>query len=77
MTEKFKDILLEIFEKRKQTLFYNKELQLNQGGYFTEATAQLVELLDRAYYKHEDRRLPHIQIKGTSRICKPISTEEV
>ena len=68
----FKNILLEIFEKRKQTLgkrnlFYNKNLRVNQGGYITGATAQLVELLDRAYFKHEDRHLPH----------KPISTEEV
>ena len=42
----------------------------------TEAPAQLVELLDRAYFKHEDRHLPHIQIEDNSRICEPISTKE-
>ena len=60
----------------KRNLFYNKNLRVNQGGYITGATAQLVELLGRAYLKHEDRHLPHIQIEDNSRICEPISTKE-
>ena len=81
--EEFKNILLEIYEKRKQTLgkrnlFYNKNLRVNQGGYITGATAQLVELLGRAYFKHEDRHLPHIQI-STEELVKELflKTKEV
>jgi hypothetical protein len=32
-------------------LFYNKDLELNQGTYLTEAQPELVELLNRAYKK--------------------------
>ncbi len=46
-------------------LFFNKQLQLNQDAYLTEAPASLIKLLDRAYQKHAGRAFPHIGSSGT------------
>ncbi|MBA3519182.1 MAG: AAA family ATPase [Rhizobiales bacterium] len=46
--------------ERGSGLFYNSSLELNQGGYLTEAPPTLVKLLDATYRNVSGRALPHI-----------------
>jgi hypothetical protein len=41
-------------------LFYNRDLDLNQGAYLTEAPATLVSVLNRAYQKIATKPLPYL-----------------
>ena len=46
-------------------LFYNRDLDLNQGAYLTEAPRALVGVLDRAYVKITGRHLPYVDAENT------------
>lgn len=45
-------------------LFYNRQLNLNQGAYLTELPEDLVRALDDAYVTHHGRHLPYVGIAG-------------
>ena len=44
-------------------LFYNKEHELNQGAYLTEAPVELVGVLNNLYQKKAGRNLPHVDMQ--------------
>lgn len=46
--------------KNHRDLFYNKDFQLRQGAYLTEAPVELVEFLDEIYHKKSGKHLPHV-----------------
>ena len=50
--------LLDIL-KRHSPLFFNRQLELNQGFYLTEAPQELVNVVDAVYHAKTGRRLPH------------------
>src|SRR5262249_24122474 len=57
--EGFRNALLKIYaSKNHGPLFFNKDLELNQGAYLTEAPSELVQLLDQAYLKLTNASLP-------------------
>jgi hypothetical protein len=57
--EGFRDTLLKIqASKNHGPLFFNKDLELNQGAYLTEAPVELVQLLNQAYLKVAGSPLP-------------------
>jgi MoxR-like ATPase len=45
----FAERLLDLLEAGTKNLFYNRELALNQGAYFTPAPAELTDILDDMY----------------------------
>jgi hypothetical protein len=47
-------------EEAQGGLFYEKNLNLRQGGYLTEAPPELVDILNRAYLKTAGRALPYV-----------------
>jgi hypothetical protein len=51
--------------ERGRGLFYNVDLELNQGAYLTEAPAELVEVLNAAYQKVAAKPLPFAEIVVT------------
>ena len=53
--EELKDIL-----ENNKNLFYNEQLDLNQGAYITEAPTELVDLLNHVYAEATDQELPHL-----------------
>jgi hypothetical protein len=57
--ERFRNALLKVqASKNHGPLFYNKDLELNQGAYLTEAPPELVQLLNDAYVKLTGSSLP-------------------
>ena len=57
--EGFRDALLKIQASQNHgPLFFNKDLELNQGAYLTEAPLELVQLLNQAYLKITGSPLP-------------------
>jgi hypothetical protein len=57
--EGYRNALLKIYaSKNHGPLFFNKDLELNQGAYLTEAPSELVQLLDQAYLKLTNSSLP-------------------
>ena len=44
-------------QPRARGLFYNSKLELNQGGYLTEAPPSLVAALDLAYLRHASKHI--------------------
>lgn len=63
--------LLDIL-KKNEGLFYNKNLELSQGKYFTEAPQSLIDLLSNIYLNKTSKQLPHINYQGQ----KIMATEE-
>ena len=62
--EAFRNALLKIqASKNHGPLFFNKDLELNQGAYLTEAPLELVQLLNQAYLKLTNSALP-LEMKG-------------
>ena len=62
--ESFRNALLKIqASKDHGPLFFNKDLELNQGAYLTEAPSELVQLLNQAYQQLTGRPLP-LELKG-------------
>jgi len=58
-------------------LFYNKNLELGEGGYLTEAPLQLVGLLNQAYKKSAGKTLPYVyDPESASRLRQPYTLEE-
>jgi DNA-binding MarR family transcriptional regulator/predicted RNA-binding protein with PUA-like domain len=55
--EPYRERLLSLLESGGQNLFYNRELNLNQGSYFTPAPAALIEIINDAYKKKAHRAL--------------------
>ncbi len=53
-------------------LFYNKQLDLNQGAYLTQAPVTLLSLLNRAYQKSTGKSLPYLD----SDIPRPVPETE-
>jgi Cdc6-like AAA superfamily ATPase len=47
-------------------LFYNRDHELNQGAYLTEAPAELVGILNNLYQKKTGRNLPHADVAPLS-----------
>jgi hypothetical protein len=54
---------------KHRNLFFNSELNLNQGAYLTEAPTELIELWDRIYKSKTGQNLPmsHGRAEGVSR----------
>ncbi len=53
--------LTHILESHKgQGLFYNREHDLNQGAYITEAPTELVDVLNSLYHEKTGHNLPHV-----------------
>jgi len=65
-TEPYSSRLKELVIGGAKGLFYNVELELNQGAYLTQAPPELVEILDDAYR--------HISGKGLPFIDRPVNT---
>jgi hypothetical protein len=63
-TEPFSTELRELAEASKG-LFYNRNLELNQGAYLTEATPTLLSILNRAYQAQSDKALPYLALENT------------
>jgi hypothetical protein len=59
MGTKFQDTLRRLAETHT-SLFFNRQLTLNQGRYLSEAPEQLVRVLDDAYLSDSNRHLPHV-----------------
>jgi predicted RNA-binding protein with PUA-like domain len=55
--EPYRERLLSLLESGDQNLFYNRELNLNQGSYLTPASAALIEIINAAYKKKTNRTL--------------------
>ena len=64
--------LLEILNGSQGPLFYNKNLELNQGAYLTEAPAELVALLDDLY---ETNTGQHLLPSSIDQVEKPKPVE--
>lgn len=52
---------LEAVLDANRNLFFNKDLELNQGAYLTAVPAELVQLLDEVYRLIAGRGLPHVE----------------
>jgi hypothetical protein len=64
--EGFRNALLKVqASKNHGPLFFNKDLELNQGAYLTEAPPELVQLLNHAYLKLTGSPLP-LEMKATA-----------
>ena len=59
-TEPFRSQLAELLRSGVKGLFYNRNLELNQGAYLTEAPAELVAILAAAYRDQAGTDLPHV-----------------
>lgn len=46
--------------KEKYRVFYNSELNLNQGAYITEGPKELVDLINEAYYRENREYIPYL-----------------
>ncbi len=57
--QKYAARLLALLE-RGHSLFYSRELVLNQGGYLTEAPPELINILNEVYTDRTGKNLPHI-----------------
>jgi hypothetical protein len=68
----FRETLLRIRATGKN-LFYDKNLDLNQGHYFTEAVPELALLLDRAYGGAAGTGLPHFSDELREALSKGVA----
>ena len=59
-TEPYSTELKELIDGGAKGLFFNTNLELNQGAYLTEATPTLVSILNRAYEEAAGKPLPLI-----------------
>jgi hypothetical protein len=59
--ERGRDRLLEILASHRG-LFFNRNLELNQGAYLTEAPRVLVKLLNDIYQEQAGTNLPHVEL---------------
>jgi 5-methylcytosine-specific restriction endonuclease McrBC GTP-binding regulatory subunit McrB len=55
--EHYRERLLSLIESGDQSLFYNRELNLNQGSYLTPAPAALIRIINDAYKQKANRTL--------------------
>jgi hypothetical protein len=55
--EPYRARLLSLLESGDQNLFYNRELNLNQGSYLTPAPSALIATINEAYEKKANRAL--------------------
>lgn len=62
-TEPFATELSELVRAGTNRLFYNRNLELNQGAYLTEATPTLLSILNRAYEAFAGKALPYVDIE--------------
>ena len=67
--ESYRQRLLSLLESGDQNLFYNRELNLNQGSYLTPAPPALIEIINDAYQKKANRALitlgdPDVKLQG-------------
>jgi hypothetical protein len=58
--------LLETLLRRHKNLFFNTELNLNQGAYLTEAPLELVELWQKVFRAKGGALLPHVSSARTT-----------
>jgi hypothetical protein len=47
--------------RKKNKVFYNSELTLNQGAYLTEAPIELVNLIEDSYLTITDKQIPYLE----------------
>jgi len=57
---RFQDDLRRFAEKH-QSLFFNRQLTLNQGTYLSQAPESLVRIFDEAYFVNSKAHLPHLE----------------
>jgi len=62
LNEKNREILISILERNKN-VFYNRNLQLRQGGYITKAPLELVALINKVYKAKTGKDLPYFSTK--------------
>ena len=55
--EPYRERLLSLLESGDQNLFYNREMNLNQGSYLTPAPSALIEVINDAYREKANRAL--------------------
>ncbi|MEM3192582.1 MAG: AAA family ATPase [Candidatus Parvarchaeota archaeon] len=60
LASNFKDKLTAILNKNKK-VFYNKDLDLNQGAYLTEAPYDLVAIINNEYHNKTNENLPYFK----------------
>ena len=59
---KFQDDLRRLAENY-QTLFFNRQLTLNQGTYLSQAPESLVQIFDEAFHANSNKHLPHLEFQ--------------
>jgi 5-methylcytosine-specific restriction enzyme B len=60
LQEKYRDVLLQI--KSKSRVFYNSELNLNQGAYITECPLELANLVNLEYFSRNNNYIPFLPL---------------
>jgi len=60
-TDPYATELSELVRGGTGRLFYNRNLELNQGAYLTEATPTLLSILNRAYEAFTGKPLPYVE----------------
>ena len=73
LNNKNRPALTQIISDHK--VFYNKELNLNQGAYLTESPPELTRILCQSYYDSFQKHLPHLvnYHKGSTDKFKPMA----
>lgn len=62
LNEKYKDKLLDLLDE--YYLFYNRNLNLNEGAYLTEVPQELVRIFNKIYKEKSGQNLPHFLDRG-------------
>lgn len=62
-----------VLAKSSAPLFYNSDMELNQGAYLTQAPGELVMVLDEAYERISGRHLPHLESIRSIEPAHPIN----
>lgn len=78
-TEPFATELNELRKAGESGLFYNKNLDLNQGSYLTELTPTLLNILSRSYLIFSGEPLPHVPVDDgveVSNISQPYTLDD-
>ena len=78
--EPFRSQLLQLTRGSTRGLFYNRNLELNQGAYLTEASGELLAILNAAYRAQSGAELPYVEdqdVPGTEPGDESIGLEDL
>jgi hypothetical protein len=74
-TEPYATELSELVRAGAGRLFYNRNLELNQGAYLTEATPTLLSILNRAYETFSGKHLPYVEVEKGGGVSVQVETD--